>query len=77
MWALQVLRYKVPGFPLRDVLASLGRMVVAAAVAGEVRWLGRRSAATTAGPALAPARRRVVVGLVVYIGVLLALRAPS
>ena len=39
LWALQVMTYKVPGFPLRPILGSLWRMLVAGAVAGEAAWL--------------------------------------
>ena len=42
VWALQVLTYKVPGFPLRDVFASLWRMALAGVIAGEVTWLVAR-----------------------------------
>ena len=41
-WALQVLTYKVPGFPLRAVFASLWRMLLAGVIAGEVAWLVAR-----------------------------------
>ena len=49
LWALQVLSYKVPGFPLRTVLASLWRTLVAAAVAGEVTWLVASQVGGSAG----------------------------
>ena len=39
LFALQVLSYKVPGFPLRGVLGNLWPMVLAGVVAGEVMWL--------------------------------------
>jgi putative peptidoglycan lipid II flippase len=78
LWALQVLSYKVPGFPLGDVFGSLWRMLVATAVAAEVTWLvaSHVGAASDGGSFI-----RVVVGAVVgigaYVGVLAALRAPE
>jgi putative peptidoglycan lipid II flippase len=78
LWALQVLSYKVPGFPLGDVVASLWRIVVAAAIAGELTWLVARQIGETSG---AGAWLRVIVGsivgIVVYGGVLIALQAPE
>lgn len=78
LWALQVLSYKVPGFPLRTVMASLSRIVVAAALAGEVTWLVADRVGSDAG---AGAWARVVVGGVVgggaYVGLLAVLRAPE
>ena len=40
LWALQVLSYKVPGFPLRSILVSMGRMLLAATLATELAWIG-------------------------------------
>jgi putative peptidoglycan lipid II flippase len=77
-WALQVMAYKVPGFPLREVAASVGRMVLAAAVAGEATWLVATHVGSNVGAA---AVVRIVVGTVVgvgvYVGVLALLRAPE
>jgi putative peptidoglycan lipid II flippase len=77
-WALQVLSYKVPGFPLRAVVGSIGRMVVAAAIAGELTWLVASAIGDDSG---AGAWVRVVVGGIVgiaaYVGLLTALRAPE
>ena len=78
LWALQVMSYKVPGFPLRPIMASLWRMLVAGAVAGEATWLVASRVGDDAG--LAAVVRLVVGGVVgglVYVGVLLALRAPE
>jgi putative peptidoglycan lipid II flippase len=78
LWALQVMSYKVPGFPLRPILASVWRMVLAAVIAGEVTFL---VASRVGGDAGWPAVLRVVVGAVVgtivYLGALTALRAPE
>ncbi len=42
VWALQIIGYKVPGFPVREILRSLWPMLLAAAVMGEVVWLVAR-----------------------------------
>jgi putative peptidoglycan lipid II flippase len=77
-WALQVMSYKVPGFPLRDVLGSLWRMVVAVAIAGEVTWLVSSHVGTTSGGgAFARIIVGAIVGIAVYAGVLAALGAPE
>jgi putative peptidoglycan lipid II flippase len=78
LWALQVLSYKVPGFPLRVVLASLWRILVASAVAGELTWLAASRVGGEAGTG-AWVRMGVgaIVGIAAYVGVLGALRAPE
>ena len=59
LWALQVMAYKVPSFPLRAVMGSLWKMVVAAAIAGELTWLVTdRFGATSGGGGVGAARRR-------------------
>jgi putative peptidoglycan lipid II flippase len=77
-WALQVLSYKVPGFPLRAILTSIWRMIVATAVAGELTWLVAVAIGDDSGTG---AWVRVVVGGIVgitaYVGLLTALRAPE
>ena len=74
LWALQVLTYKVPGFPLRRVLASLWRMALAGIIAGEITWLVARQVGGDAGT---DAVTRLLVGGIVgslaYLGVLAAL----
>lgn len=78
MWALQVLGYKVRGFPVRTVLTSIGRMALAAVLMGEAVWLVTRSVGgTTGADALVRLVVGGVVGLVVYVGVLTALRVPE
>ena len=57
-WALQVLTYKVPGFPLGDVFASLWRMALAGVIAAEVTWLVARQVGGEAGHGRAGPRRR-------------------
>ena len=78
LWALQILGYKVPGLPLREILASLFRIVVAAALMGESVWFITRE---VGGPEGAGAIGRVIVGTIVGVavyGALLAtMRAPE
>ena len=77
-WALQVLSYKVPGYGLRPVFASLGRMLLAAVLMAELVWLVTRLVGGTSG--LEAAARVVVggiVGVVAYLGVLALLRSPE
>jgi putative peptidoglycan lipid II flippase len=78
VWAIQVLSYKVPGFPIREVFGSFWRMIVAGALAGEVAYLAGQLVGGEIGTA---ALVRVIVGslagIVVYVVVLLALRAPE
>ncbi len=82
VWAIQVLSYKVPGYPVRQVFASFWRMIVAGALGGEAAWVVAELMST--GPAsdvgMAALWRVVVasaVGIAVYAGVLLLLRAPE
>jgi putative peptidoglycan lipid II flippase len=77
-WALQVMAYKVPGFPLRDVVSSLWRMVVAVAIAGEVTWLVVSHVGSSAGGgAFARVVLGAIIGLGAYTAVLVLLRAPE
>jgi len=78
LWALQVLSYKVPGFPLRDVVASFWRVVVASALAAEAAWLAARAVGEDVG--IGAWVRLVVggiVGVAVYVAFLAVLRAPE
>ncbi|MBA3605725.1 MAG: polysaccharide biosynthesis C-terminal domain-containing protein [Acidimicrobiia bacterium] len=78
VWALGVLSYKVPGFPLRDVLVSVGRMVIAVVVAGEVMWLvADRAGGNVGTQAVVRLAVAGLAGMAVYVAVLLALRAPE
>lgn len=78
LWALQILSYKVPGFPLRATLVSLGRMSLASIMMAEVTWLVARALGGNQGM---DALVRVVVaglaGLAVYVGVLAVLGVPE
>ena len=78
VFALWVLRNKVPGFPLRDTLHSLGRMTFAGLLAAETMWVVGRLVGSDAGlGALLQLTVAGTLGVLVYIGVLLALRAPE
>ncbi len=78
LWAMQVLSYKVPGFSVRPVLASIWRILVAAALMAEAVWLVTQPLGGNVGSG-AWARLIVgaVVGTAVYAGVLFALGAPE
>ncbi|HWL42628.1 MAG TPA: murein biosynthesis integral membrane protein MurJ [Ilumatobacter sp.] len=77
-WALRVLSYKVPGFPLRDLLASGWRMVLAAVLMAEAMWLVTHRVAGNAGAeGLAQLLVGGIVGLVVYAAVLFVLQSPE
>ena len=77
-FALWVLRNKVPGFPLRDTLHSLGRMAFAGVLAAETMWvIGRLVGSDDGLGALLQLTVAGTLGVLVYIGVLLALRAPE
>jgi putative peptidoglycan lipid II flippase len=78
LWALQVLSYKVPGFPLRTVLGNLVPMILAGALAGEAMWLVATNVGGNAGgDALLRLVVAGVVGIAVYIAVLFVLRVPE
>jgi putative peptidoglycan lipid II flippase len=78
LWSLQVLGYKVPGFPAGAVLASLWRTIVAGVLAGEVMWLvARQVGGNVGGEAVLRMVVAGVAGLVVYVGLLAVLRAPE
>ena len=78
LWSLQVLAYKVPGFPLRSTLASLGRMALASLVMMEAAWLVATLVGANAGVgALVRVVAASVVGLVVYVAALTVLRVDE
>ena len=78
LWALQVLHYKLPTFPLQDVIASLWRMGLAALVMAEVVWLVAGSVGANSGSgALVRVVVSTIVGAATYVGVLLALGSPE
>ncbi|HEX4983721.1 MAG TPA: lipid II flippase MurJ, partial [Ilumatobacteraceae bacterium] len=77
-WVLQIMSYKVQGFPVREILRSLWPMILAAAVMGEVVWLVARAIGSNSGTGAAT---RLVVGglsgIAVYVGLLAALGTPE
>jgi putative peptidoglycan lipid II flippase len=78
LWALQVLSYKVPGFPLRSMFRALAPMIVAGAIAGEAMWLVAGNVGGNAGgQALLRLAVAGLVGIAVYVAVLLVLRVPD
>lgn len=78
LWALQVLAYKVPGFPLRAVLGSIWRMVVATAITAELTWLvASRVGSTTGAGAFVRVVAGGVIGIACYVALLTVLRAPE
>ncbi len=78
LWTLQILSYKVPGFPLRPLFAALYRMSLAAAVMGEAAWVVARAVGGNSGfPALVRVGVAGTVGVGVYVGVLALLKAPE
>jgi putative peptidoglycan lipid II flippase len=78
LWALQVVTYKVPGFPMRSLLVALGRMTLASVVMAEAVWLVARLVGDNSGTgAVVRVVVGSVVGAVVYIGMLLVLGTPE
>jgi putative peptidoglycan lipid II flippase len=78
VWAIRVLARKVREFPLRPVFTSLGRMLLAAVLMAEIVWIVTRHVGSDSG--WGAVTRLVVGGLLglgVYGGLLLALRAPE
>ena len=78
LWSLQVLSYKVPGFPLWEILRSLYRMALAAAIMAEAVWAVTYKIGGNVGiDAAIRLAAGTVVGIVVYLAALTVLRAPE
>jgi putative peptidoglycan lipid II flippase len=76
--ALLVLSYKVSGFEVRPIYESLWRMMLAATVMAEtVWWASQHVGANVGGGAIARSLVGTVIGAIVYVVVLLVLRAPE
>lgn len=76
--ALNVLHYKIGGLDLRPLLMSLGRMLFAALVMGEVVWLATRPIGSDHGAAaILRVSAGTVIGVASYLGVLAFLGAPE
>ena len=68
----------MPGFPLRSVMWSFWRVLVAAALMGEVVWLvARNIGGNTGTDALLRVAVGSVAGAVVYLVLLFAMGAPE
>jgi putative peptidoglycan lipid II flippase len=75
-WALQVLRNKVRGFTLAPIVRSLWKMGLAAVLMAEaVWWVTHDVGSDTGSDAIVQLLLGGIVGLVVYVAVLVALRA--
>jgi putative peptidoglycan lipid II flippase len=78
LWALQVLRYKLPAFPLHVIISSLWRMGLASLVMAEVVWVVARAVGANSGPgAVVRVVVSTVVGAAAYVGLLAALQSPE
>ncbi len=78
MWALQVLRYKLPAFPLQVVIASLWRMALASLVMAEVVWVVARLVGANSGQgSIVRVVVSTIVGVAVYVAMLMALGSPE
>jgi putative peptidoglycan lipid II flippase len=78
LWALQVLRYKLPGFPLAAVFASLWRMALAALVMAELVWVVARAVGANSGSgAVVRVVVSTIIGTVAYVAMLWVLKSPE
>jgi len=78
LWALQVLHYKLPAFPMVELMSSLWRMGLAGLVMAEVVWIVARSIGENSGPAaVARVVAGTIIGAITYVAVLAALRSPE
>jgi putative peptidoglycan lipid II flippase len=78
VWSMQVLSYKVRGFPVGGTLRRIAPMLLAGVVMAEVMWVVARVVGGNVG--LAALARVIVagtVGVATYIGVLVLLRVPE
>lgn len=78
LWAMQILSYKVPGFEVRPLLASLARMLLASVLMAEAVWLVSQLVGGNTGfDAVVKIIVGTLVGTAVYGGVLMLLKAPE
>lgn len=78
VWALQVLSYKVPGFPLGEILGRIAHMGLAGLLAAEAIWVTTDPiGGNTGGGAVLRLAVGSLVGTAVYVAVLAVLRAPE
>ncbi|MDQ3738207.1 MAG: murein biosynthesis integral membrane protein MurJ [Actinomycetota bacterium] len=78
VWAVVVLANKVGAFPLRAVFFSLARILLAGALGGEAAWIVARNLGGNVGvDGVVRFSVAGLVGLVVYVVALIAMRAPE
>ena len=77
-WSLQIVAYKVPGFPLKPLLSGLYRMALASLVMAEVVWVVARMVGENAGSgAWVRVGVSTLVGAAVYVAMLTLLQVPE
>lgn len=77
-WALQVLHYKLPSFPISRVAASLWRTALAGLVMAEIVWAVARVVGSNAGSgAVVRVVVATIVGTVAYAAALAVLGSPE
>ena len=78
LWSMQILGYKVPGFPLRTTFGSLYRTLLASVVMAEIVYLLSQHVGGDSGvDALVRVIAGAAVGACVYAGLLYVLGAPE
>jgi putative peptidoglycan lipid II flippase len=78
VWALQILHYKLPTFPMGSIVSSLWRMFLASIVMAEVVWIVAQLVGANSGVgAVVRVVVSTIVGTGVYIGMLRVLRSPE
>ena len=78
LWSLSVLATKVRGYPFRAVLESIGRALLAGALAAEATWwVARRFGGNTGIDSIVRIVAGVATTLFVYVVVLFVLAAPE
>lgn len=78
LWVLNILSYKVPGFSVREVVRHIVPMIIAAALMGEAVWFVIRDIGGNVGvDAIVRLVVGTAVGIVVYLAVLIVMRAPE
>jgi putative peptidoglycan lipid II flippase len=77
-WALQILHYKLPEFPVQTVIASLWRIGLASLVMSEVVWGVAGSIGANSGSgAIVRVVVSTIVGTAAYAGMLMVLQSPE
>lgn len=76
VWVLSILSYRIPGFSMSEIVDSVWKMVIAAALMGEsVWWITRGVGGNTGVDAVVRLAVGVVVGVIVYVVLLWAMDA--